>query len=674
MKLETILNEENVADKLSEEKLKEIGSKVVAGYEADLKSRAPWERDLEKWTKLALQVVEDKTFPWRNAANVKYPLVSTACMQFNARAYPTLVPSDGQVVKCRVVGADNTGEKAQRAWRISRHMSWQCLEEMEDWDENMDKLLLILPITGTVFKKIYFDSSKQRNESKLIMPTDLVVNYWTKDLDTSERVTEIFFMSKRLIEERKREGLYRKVDLGDPSGTDDRKKNIRDNASTDIDETTNYQLLEQHRYLDLDGDGYDEPYVVIVDKASEQVLRIAPRFDNESVFLDEKGKVIKIIPETYYEKFSFVPNPDGGFYDIGFGRLLGSINASVDSSINQLLDAGTLNNLQSGFISKGLRLKMGESGFAPGEWKTVNATSDDLKKGIFPLPTKEPSAVLMNLLQFLVQSGKELASVAEIFVGKMPGQNTPATTTMASIEQGMKVFTAVYKRVYRSLKREFRRLYRLNRKYLNQETYLDVIDEQIPQSDYLGNENDIIPSADPNATVAQEKQAKAQFLMQLLGLGTLNPIQVTAFILDAYDIPNKEQFMIQQPQGNPEAEMKQKEADMKMQLAQTQAQHKMQVEEMKAKISIAEAEQKMALERQKAELDIKYKQIEAQLEARIAQATHAQSMQEQADNHRMSMITGAQSHAQNMQMQKENNAAKQTAQKKQEETKPTRQR
>lgn len=380
MKLETILNEENIADKLSEEKLKEIGSKVVAGYEADLKSRAPWERDLERWTKLALQVVEDKTFPWRNAANVKYPLVSTACMQFNARAYPTLVPSDGQVVKCRVVGADNTGEKAQRAWRISRHMSWQCLEEMEDWDENMDKLLLILPITGTVFKKIYFDSSKQRNESKLIMPTDLVVNYWTKDLDTSERVTEIFFMSKRLIEERKREGLYRKVDLGDPSGTDDRKKNIRDNASTDIDETTNYQLLEQHRYLDLDGDGYDEPYVVIVDKASEQVLRIAPRFDNESVFLDEKGKVIKIIPETYYEKFSFVPNPDGGFYDIGFGRLLGSINASVDSSINQLLDAGTLNNLQSGFISNGLRLKMGDAGFSPGDWKAVNATSDDLKK------------------------------------------------------------------------------------------------------------------------------------------------------------------------------------------------------------------------------------------------------------------------------------------------------
>lgn len=228
MKLETILKLDNVAEKLSKEKLIEIGAKVVAGYESDLKSRAPWEKDLEKWTKLALQVVEDKTFPWRNAANVKYPLVSTACMQFNARAYPTLVPSDGQIVKCRVIGADPAGEKAQRAWRVSRHMSWQCMEEMEDWDENMDKLLLILPITGTVFKKIYFDNSKQRNESKLIMPTDLVVNYWTKDLNTSERVTEVFFMSKRLVEERKREGLYlNNVNLGDPSGEEDRKKILK---------------------------------------------------------------------------------------------------------------------------------------------------------------------------------------------------------------------------------------------------------------------------------------------------------------------------------------------------------------------------------------------------------------------------------------------------------------
>ena len=660
MKLEKIVASKNIAEDLDKELLQKIGVKVVQGYEADLKSRASWEKDLEKWTKLALQITEDKTFPWRNAANVKYPLVATACMQFNARAYPTLVPSDGSVVKCRVIGADPDGAKSQRAWRISRHMSWQCMEEMEDWDENMDKLLLVLPITGTVFKKIYFDHSLGRNESKLVMPTDLVVNYWTKDLETSERVTEKFYMSKRLIEERKREGLYRKVDLSDPMYGDEKKTNIKDSRPAENDETTEYLILEQHRYLDLDNDGYEEPYVVLVEKQSAEVLRIAPRFDSESVLTDEKGKVVKIIPDTYYEKFSFVPNPDGGFYDIGFGRLLGSINASVDSAINQLLDAGTLNNLQSGFISKGLRLKMGETGFSPGEWKAVNATSDDLKKGIYPLPTKEPSAVLMNLLTFLVQSGKELASVAEIFVGKMPGQNTPATTTMASIEQGMKVFTAVYKRVYRSLKKEFRRLYKLNKKYLNPETYIDVIDEQVPQSDYMGSENDVIPAADPNATVGQEKQMKAQFMMQLLSLGTLNPIQVTAFILDAYEIPNKEQFMIQQPPQDPaaaqaqqEAQMKQQESQMKMQLAQTQAQHKIQVEELKAKISMAEAEQKMALERQSKELDIKYKQMEAVLQARIAQSTHEANMQQQADQHNMNMVTGAESHQQKMQMQKE---------------------
>jgi len=306
---------------------------------------------------------------------------------------------------------------------------------------------------------------------------------------------------------------------------------------------------------------------------------------------------------------------------------------------------------------------MGESSFAPGEWKAVNATGDDIKKQIFPLPTKEPSPVLMNLLTFLVQSGKELASVAEIMTGKMPGQNTPATTTMATIEQGMKVFTAVYKRVYRSLTKEFRKLYKLNKQYTNPETYVAILDEKVTQSDFQGQENDIVPAADPQATAGQEKQMKAQFMMQLLSLGTLNPIQVTAYILDAYEIPNKEQFMIQQPQGDPaaaqaqqESEMKSKEMEMKMQLAQTQAQHKIQVEELKAKIGIAEAEQKMALEAQSRELDMKYKQMEAILKARIAQEQHSASLSQQYDQHALGMATKAREHTQKMQQKpKESN-------------------
>jgi chaperonin GroES len=292
---------------------------------------------------------------------------------------------------------------------------------------------------------------------------------------------------------------------------------------------------------------------------------------------------------------------------------------------------------------------MGESTFAPGEWKAVNATGDDIKKQIFPLPTKEPSPVLMNLLQFLLQSGKELASVAEIFVGKMPGQNTPATTTMATIEQGMKVFTAVYKRVFRALTKEYRKLYKLNYRYLNPNQYVEVIDEEIQQSDYAGPENDIVPAADPQATMSQEKMTKAQNLMQLMSLGTLDPMQVTSYLLEAFEIPNRDQFMIQQPQQDPaaamkqqEMEMKQQDQQMKAQLAQTQAQHKIQVENVKAQIQIASAEQKMALEAQMKQIDIEYKKLEAIIKARAATESHQQGMQQTADKHTLSMITSAQ--------------------------------
>lgn len=651
MKINDLINSDNIANELSDEQLKKIGTDVLEGFDSDLASRLRWEKDLEKWTKLALQIVEEKTYPWKGASNVKYPLLSTAAMQFNARAYPSLVPADNKVVKCRVVGADPDGQKAERARRLGLHLSYQVTEEMEDWEEDMDRLLLVLPITGTAFKKTYWDSSVQRNCSKLVYPTDLVVNYWAKSLEEAERKTEIIPLSKRRLKERQLQGIYREVDLPDPQIdiTDQQKQDRQGFINPDSDETTPYILLEQHGFLDLDEDGYAEPYVILVEKHSKEVLRITPRYYTEDVIMDDKEKVVKITPVEYYTKFSFVPNPDGGFYDLGFGRLLGSINASADTLVNQLIDSGTLNNLQAGFIGKGLRIKMGESTFAPGEWKAVNATGDDIKKQIFPLPTKEPSPVLMNLLQFLLQSGKELASVAEIFVGKMPGQNTPATTTMATIEQGMKVFTAVYKRVFRALTKEYRKLYKLNYRYLNPNQYVEVIDEEIQQSDYAGPENDIVPAADPQATMSQEKMTKAQNLMQLMSLGTLDPMQVTSYLLEAFEIPNRDQFMIQQPQQDPAAAMKQQEMEMKMQesqmkaqLAQTQAQHKIQVENVKAQIQIASAEQKMALEAQMKQIDIEYKKLEAIIKARAATESHQQGMQQTADKHTLSMITSAQ--------------------------------
>lgn len=620
-KLLKYIEETNIAESLSEDELTKIGADCHRGYSSDLDSRKSWEDLLDKWTRLALQVAEKKTYPWREASNVKFPLLATASMQFAARAYPTLVPSNGQVVKCKMMGYDPTGEKANRAERISRYMSYQVMEQMEEWESEMDKLLITLPIAGTVFKKTYFDTSEQRNKSCVVMPKSLVVNYWAKTLEDAERATEILPMSKRKLKEQQMLGLFLEVELGAPQGDTSHKEDTTyEMSEPEMDDTTPYTILEQHTFLDLDEDGYPEPYIVTFEEQSKKVLRIVARYNNESLKVDERGNLVLIKPIQYYTKFGFVPNPDGGFYDIGFGRLLGPLNESVDTIINQLIDSGTLSNLQSGFLGKGLRIKVGDVRFSPGEWKTVNASGDDLKKQIFPMPVREPSAVLMQLLQYLITSGKELASVAEIFVGKMPGQNTPATTTMASIEQGMKLFTAVYKRIYRSMTSEFRKIYLLNREYANPEEYLDFLDMPINQDDFQGSENDISPTADPNASSSQEKQSKVQSVGQLLQLQTINPMEYTKRYLEAFEI-NSPEKLIAQPQQGPSKE--EQAAQQEAQLAQEQAQQKMRMEEAKMQLSQASAQQKAQLEQQMSESKLLHESIMGDLKVKQSMQAHA---------------------------------------------------
>ena len=664
MKLQKILESSNLAADLSDDKLIEIGKDVVSGYETDLDSRKPWEKDLKNWTELALQVASDKTYPWPNAANIKYPLLATAAMQFAARAYPTLIPSNGKVVKCKVIGSDPTGEKTMRAFRVSTHMSYQVMEQMDGWEEDMDKLLIALPISGTCFKKTYWDSSKQQNCSKLVLPKSLVVNYWTRCLEDAERITEVFYLSKRKVKERQNLGIFIDVELGDPqTPADDVTTSINRSfqLANDFDETTPYTILEQHTYLDLDEDGYAEPYVVTVEAESNKVLRIVPRFSEDDVLMDDKQNVVSIEATQYYTKYGFIPNPDGGFYDIGFGRLLGPLNNSANTIINQLVDAGSLSNLQAGFIGKGLRIKMGETRFQPGEWKAVNAVGDDLKKQIFPLPVREPSQVLFNLLDLLLKSGKELASVAEIFVGKMPGQNTPATTTMASIEQGMKVFTAVYKRVYRSLTSEFRKIYKLNQQYMNPEEYISILDNPIPQEDYEGPEDDIIPGADPSAVSSQEKQQKVQAVMQLLNLGTINPMAATLMYLEAHEIPEaeiKKLAMQPQPKTDPKVEAMQAKAQVDAQ----KAQNDMQIAREKLKMEQMSKEQELQHKATLQHMELEGKQMEsmlkgraAQMDMQVAQAQHAQSLQQQAQQNHMDMQQQQVNHKMQLQHQQEAN-------------------
>lgn len=650
--LRAIVEAKNIADTLDEEKLTQIGSDCAKGFEYDLSTRSEWEQNLKDWTKLALQVREEKSWPWPKAANVKYPLLSTAAMQFNARAYPSLIPSNGDVVKVNVIGKDRDGMKLERAKRIGMFMSYQVLYEMHCWEEDMDKLLMMLPIIGTVFKKTYYNPVLKQNVSELVLPENLVVNYWAKSLETAERVSEIIPLSKRLVKEKMMSKTYLDVELGDPIPDPTQMT-----QAVAQDEATPYQIIEQHTYLDLDEDGYAEPYVVTFERTSGKVLRIVARFDEDTIYQDDDGNLQRIEPIQYYTKFGFIPNPDGGFYDVGFGLLLGPLNESVNTLINQLIDAGTLSNLQGGFLGKGLKLKMGESRWQPGEWKPVNSTADDLRKQIVPLPAKEPSNVLFQLMGSLITSGKELASVAEIFVGKMPGQNTPATTTMATIEQGMKVFTAVYKRVYRALRSEFKKIYDLNRVYLDPNKYAAVIDTEVGPDDFDKESYDVCPAADPSTPTGTEKLMKAQGLLELLPTGILDPVEVIRRVLEAQEQPNYERLFNQQIQQTgqmqPPPDPKLQEMEMKGQLEQQKI--ALQAQEKERAAMLAERSQAVQLAMKTQEHNLKMQADAQKAKLSAAEAIHKQrifSVTEQAKVNQQ-LVHKEQAHRQSMAQQQE---------------------
>lgn len=615
----------NLADGLDEDKLKKIGMECLEGFEADLTSREEWIEDLEDYLKLAMQIREEKSFPWNGCSNVKYPLLSTAAMQFAARAYPALVPSSGKLVKTVVIGKDKTGEKKNKADRVSTYMSWQILKDMDNWEEDMDKLLIMLPIAGCMFKKTFWDANNEKVSSRLILPKNFVVDNWTRSLEEAERQSEIFTLTPRQLKERQLQGIYLDIDLGlQNAPIEDDKEHPR------LDAATPYTFVEQHTFIDMDDDGYTEPYIVTFHRNTGKVLRIAMRYDTDGITLNKDGKISKITPIQYYTKYSFVPNPNGSFYDIGFGSLLGPLNESINTLINQLIDSGTVNTLSGGFIGKGLRIKSGDYEFRPNEWKPVNATGDDLRKQIVPLPTKEPSPVLFQLMQALITSGKELASVAEIFVGKSPGQNTPATTTMATIEQGMKVFTAIYKRIYRALQKEFDKIYKLNETYINPNTYVAILDEAIGPDDFNNDSYDICPGADPNAMSDTEKLMKAQGLMELMPLGILDPVKVGLRILETQEQPNYEELLVPsvketgQPPAPPpdpkvmEIEMKGKLKQMEIAQKAEMADKKLQVEQMSTAAKLAmdqmnkaqEAEDRKQLARTQAAIEERKSNIE----------------------------------------------------------------
>lgn len=631
------INSKNVASELSDEVLTKIGEEVKRGFELDEASRRDWLDKVRMWMGLATQVADKKSFPWPNAANIKYPLLSTAAMQFAARAYPALIPGP-ELVKGVVKSVDPDGQQHDRAKRVGRHMSYQIMCEMDGWEESMDKACLILPIVGCVFKKTYFDPLKNNNVSELVTAENLVVNYWSKSLEDAPRKTQLICLTKNRVEERKRMGLFLDVDLGDPVPYDnttlkegkEERTNIKQPSEQDA--TTPFTFLECHTWYDLDEDGYDEPWIITVEHKSGKVVRIVPRFSLEGVKTDEsKKKIVRIEPDEYFTEFTFIPNPDGGVYGIGFGMLLGAINDTVNTVTNQLIDAGTLANMQSGFLGRNLRIRGGALKFAPGEWKQVDFTGDDIRKQVFPLVFSPPSDVLFKLLEALVGSGKELASVANIMVGEMPGQNTPATTTMATIEQALKVFTAIHKRLYRSLTKEYGKLFKLNKLYFDQEQlkYFTLNSSGSPeeaeifQSDYRDSIT-VKPNADPNVVSEAQDLARATQLLQMIPLGTVNPQEATKRMLEAAKHPDIQSLMNVPPPGPSEKEI---EIQGKQAIEQMKNDAKKEIESMKAMLKEQEIKFKAAMDLMEMRQEMQMKEQEHRLEMRHSAEMHQMDMQ-----------------------------------------------
>lgn len=572
----------NICDLLEQEELDVIGQKVIREYDIDKDSRAEWEEIMSRAMDLAKQVAKDKNFPWPGASNVKYPLLTMAAIQFAARAYPEIVQT--QIVKAKVNGADPDGSKMMRGQRVADHMTWQLGEQMEEWEEGTDKLLHILPIMGICFRKTFYDPILGRNISDLALIDDVVIHYRAESLERARRVTHVLKWYKNDIYEFVAAGTWRDVidKIGMPNDPDQQN-----------DEDAPHEFYEQHRFLDLDSDGYQEPYIVTVHKQTSQVVRIVPRFEVDGIKVNDKSKIVSIAPSMYFTKYGFIPNPDGSFYDLGFGWLLNPLGESVNTILNQLVDAGTLANLGGGFISRGIRIKsQGQTiSLKPGEWKPVDAAAMDLRQGIVPVPAPAPSPVLFQLLGMLIDAAKGISSVTDVMTGEQPGANVPATTTVAMIEQGLKVFSAIYKRIYRSLKAEFKKIYKLNGLYLDDQVMFNLLDtpRATGRQDYAEGDLDVVPVADPNMSTDTMRLARAQALMGISGRPGVNEDAVTVRMLQALKEENIEQMIIP-PEKRPQPPQDPKLMEIQIKGAEGQARLAMESKKIEMDIALAQAQ------------------------------------------------------------------------------------
>lgn len=622
----------NLTDLLDEHFVTNLGTEVKAQIQEDIDSRSQWLESNDQWMKLVTQVVETKTYPWPDASNIKFPLISTAAVQFHARSFPTLLGGN-KPVKCRVIGSDKGNLKAERAQRLSTFLSFQITEGMSDWVGDMDRLLFILPIIGSLYKKTYYNEAKRDIVSELIHPRDLIINYDALEINTARKTHRQWKLPNTIVEYQNR-GLYRKLEREEDGPIVDAPKQRseagdmaqgKNNPGTPNDFALQ-ELYECNYLLDLDNDGYKEPYIITLRADTGEIYRIVANYGDKQIERGTDDSIVAIKAKNFYTHYFFLPDPESKTHGLGFGTMIGPINEAVNTLINILTDSGHMHSLGGGFLSRGVRLKGGAVKFRPNEWKTVNTTGDDLRKGIMPLPTKEPSMVLFQLLGMLIDSGKDLASVQDQMVGKSPGQNTPFSTTQSVLEQGMKVFNGIYKRVYRSMTKEFKKIYSLNKEFPDIVRYMTVLDMdgqdvkeamaakspvtgkqqglqgvmEFLANDFKAIDMDVIPTAEPDMVAQMEKIQNANSLLQKTAQGIpLNMIEVTRRILEAEGHENIDELMKSPPpQTPPDVQLEREKFEHQKQMDALKARSTQLLDmakvidlEMKAKLSAAQADQ-----------------------------------------------------------------------------------
>ncbi|QGZ17824.1 hypothetical protein HTVC027P_gp43 [Pelagibacter phage HTVC027P] len=509
----------NLAEFLPDEVLDEMGADLSQKYQDYQMGRKEWERSYTQGLDLLGFKYDMRTEPFQGASGATHPVLAEAVTQFQALAYKELLPADGPV-RTQVIGAPNE-EKTKQANRVKDFMNYELMEKMKDYEPDFDQMLFYLPLAGSAFKKTYYDELSKKAVSKFVPADDLIVPYTATSLDDAEAIIHRVKVSKNELRKQQVAGFYLDIDLGSPRQVEDdvekKERELEGQRKTQDDDV--YTLLECHVNLDIEGfEDADEtgepsrikiPYIVTVDEATRNVLAIRRNYE---IGDPEKTKI------PYFTHFKFLPGL--GFYGFGLIHMIGGLSRTATAALRQLLDAGTLSNLPAGFKMRGIRIRDDAQSIQPGEFRDVDAPGGNLKDSFMMLPFKEPSATLLNLMGIVVNAGQRFASIADLQVGD-GNQQAAVGTTVALLERGSRTMSAIHKRIYSSLKNEFKLLARVFKLYLPPEYPYDVVGGQrfVKQTDF-DDRVDILPVADPNIFSQTQRISLAQTELQL---ATSNP-------------------------------------------------------------------------------------------------------------------------------------------------------